>query len=225
MARVVRLAPRAGPRYPVVAGLSDGERVVTQGAFAIDADLQIRGGHSMMMGDDDTVASPYDDVVVATPELHAGLRTVVEPYLRVSERLAADDLPGAQGAAREIVTAAAAFTPADVQALAQWEPIATRLRQHASAVAEAGTLEAARAPFEPLSAAVTTLLRVFGNPLEQPVRLAFCPMAFDDRGAEWVQAGETIDNAYFGAAMRRCGNVRATVAPGAHLPAPRGPRR
>lgn len=47
-ARVVTLGPRMGDLYPVLAGLDEGERVVIHGAFAIDADLQIRGGDSMM---------------------------------------------------------------------------------------------------------------------------------------------------------------------------------
>lgn len=47
-ARVVALGTRMGDLYPVLKGLHEGERVVVHGAFAIDADLQIRGGTSMM---------------------------------------------------------------------------------------------------------------------------------------------------------------------------------
>ena len=47
-ARVITLGPRMGELYPVLTGLHEGERVVVHGAFAIDADLQIRGGPSMM---------------------------------------------------------------------------------------------------------------------------------------------------------------------------------
>jgi Cu(I)/Ag(I) efflux system membrane fusion protein len=47
-ARVVTLGARMGELYPVKTGLSEGERVVVHGAFALDADLQIRGGSSMM---------------------------------------------------------------------------------------------------------------------------------------------------------------------------------
>lgn len=59
-ARVVTLGTRMGELYPVLAGLHEGERVVVHGAFAIDADLQIRGGDSMMNLeiDDDTPAEP-----------------------------------------------------------------------------------------------------------------------------------------------------------------------
>lgn len=46
-------------------------------------------------------------------------------------------------------------------------------------------------------------------------------MAQGDAGASWVQQGETIDNAYFGASMRTCGEIRAEVPPGAFLPGER----
>lgn len=54
-AREVLLGPRTGEFYPVLDGLAEGERVVVRGAFVIDADLQIRGGASMMSRDDDVV--------------------------------------------------------------------------------------------------------------------------------------------------------------------------
>jgi len=68
-----------------------------------------------------------------------------------------------------------------------------------------------------LSALTKQLLQVFGNPLEQSVRLAFCPMANSDQGAEWIQAGTVVDNSYFGESMLSCGEVRATVDPGQYL--------
>jgi Cu(I)/Ag(I) efflux system membrane fusion protein len=53
-ARVVTLGTRMGDLYPVLAGLHEGERVVIHGAFALDADLQIQGGDSMMTEADDS---------------------------------------------------------------------------------------------------------------------------------------------------------------------------
>jgi Cu(I)/Ag(I) efflux system membrane fusion protein len=78
-------------------------------------------------------------------------------------------------------------------------------------------LEGARGAFEPLSAGVEDLLAGFGNPLDVPVRVAFCPMAMDNGGARWVQQDEVVDNAYFGAMMRRCGEISAVVDPGRFL--------
>jgi Cu(I)/Ag(I) efflux system membrane fusion protein len=51
--RVVTLGARMGEHYPVLAGLEAGDRIVIEGAFAIDADLQIRGGGSMMTLEDE----------------------------------------------------------------------------------------------------------------------------------------------------------------------------
>ena len=63
-ARSVTLGPRMGELYPVLSGLHDGERVVVHGAFAIDADLQIRGGESMMNSQPEQAA---DDAEPAEP--------------------------------------------------------------------------------------------------------------------------------------------------------------
>jgi Cu(I)/Ag(I) efflux system membrane fusion protein len=46
--RDVLLGPRAGDWYIVLAGLEEGDLVVTHGAFKIDSELQIRGQPSMM---------------------------------------------------------------------------------------------------------------------------------------------------------------------------------
>jgi len=75
-ARVVTLGPRMGDLYAVFSGLRDGERVVVNGAFAIDADLQIQGGDSMMNlpGEDDAAADEHaahdpakDDAATSEP--------------------------------------------------------------------------------------------------------------------------------------------------------------
>ena len=42
-------------------------------------------------------------------------------------------------------------------------------------------------------------------------------MAMGNVGARWLQQSEVVDNAYFGASMRRCGEIRGVVAPGTYL--------
>lgn len=46
--RKLTLGPRAGDFYPVVSGLSEGERVVTEGALRIDSERQLRGLRSLL---------------------------------------------------------------------------------------------------------------------------------------------------------------------------------
>ncbi|MCB0270443.1 MAG: DUF3347 domain-containing protein, partial [Calditrichaeota bacterium] len=66
-------------------------------------------------------------------------------------------------------------------------------------------IAAARTAFEPLSDALTDAFRIFGVQTDQPVIRFFCPMAFDDKGAFWLQNREGVENPYFGSGMYRCG--------------------
>lgn len=215
--RTVRLGPKLGDVFPVVAGLSEGERVVSRGAFAIDADLQIQGGASMMAADDD-VADPWAAVVPIADAERARLAPVLTNYLAVQRALAEDDLAAASSAS-DALTAVVTELTLDGPARSPWNALVDRIRGPAAGIGVATTLEGARGSFEPLSGAIAQLLRTFGNPLDAPLHLAHCPMANSDQGARWVQQGTTIDNAYFGARMRTCGDLHATIAPGAHLPA------
>lgn len=215
-ARVVRLGARAGEWYPVLMGLAEGERVVTRGAFVLDADLQIRGGASMMSGPDDTEREE-DHFVEVSAEERQRLRPPVEAYLDLQTALAADDLDAARKAARALAAAVALVKLEATDARAAWRELEGPLRERAEQVAAARDLEGARKPFETLSGHVHALLQRFGNPLPRPVHVAHCPMAAG-RGATWIQEGGTIDNPYFGESMRQCGDFRGTVSPGASAP-------
>ncbi len=220
-ARTVRLGPRLGELYPVVAGLSEGERVVTRGAFALDADLQIRGGASMMTSADDSETGAWDGIIELSAAQRQRLAPVVAAYLEVQTALADDEFARAKQAAEALATAAMRVRlerPEGAQAA--WSEIEGALQEHGGRVAAAKDIEAARTGFEPLSQAVVRLLTRFGNPQEHALHLALCPMAFDSKGASWVQAGEAINNAYFGAAMLSCGELQQEAPPGGYLAAP-----
>jgi len=218
-AREIRLGARLGDVYPVVAGLTQGDEVVTHGAFAIDADLQIRGGRSMMTRGDDDDPGAFELAAELPADWRAPLAAVVDAYLQIQVALAEDDADAARTHARDLVARADEHDPETPAKEAElWTALRAELRMRGTHVGDAVTIEEARRAFEPLSATVARLLRVFGNPGEQTLRLAHCPMAFDNRGAAWIQAGEVVDNAYFGAAMRTCGTIEEEIAPGAHLP-------
>ncbi len=220
-ARTVRLGPRLGKVYPVVAGLSEGDRVVTRGAFALDADLQIRGGASMMTSADDYEEGVWDRVVELSDEQRAALAPVVSAYLAAQVALADDDLERAKTSAVALTDAVVAVElTRPTEAKEAWSATSIALRGHAQHVSRAETLEGAREGFEPLSQAVIRLLGSFGNPLQEAVRLAHCPMAARNEGALWLQQGAVVDNPYFGASMLDCGEIRTEVAPGAYLRAP-----
>jgi membrane fusion protein, copper/silver efflux system len=217
--REVRLGPKAGPVYPVLAGLSEGERVVSQGAFVVDADLQLQGGRSMMTLDDDAVETTPS--VPVTPERLALLEPVVATYLIAQEALAADELDLARKRLDELAVVANDVEMTGPQSTrSAWQSVASGVIGHARHGAKAGADGEVRTAFEHVSTSVVELLRTFGNPTDTPLRVAFCPMAFDAKGAQWVQRSESVSNPYYGAQMLRCGDFRATVLPGERVATP-----
>ncbi len=218
-ARLVKLGPKTGEYYPVIAGLQEGDRVVTHGAFTLDADLQIRGGRSMMSAPDDSSEGPLDQIMEVPKEHEAALQTTITHYLALHEALAGDDLPAAKSAAESLAKAAQSLDPKTPASFRDaWSPLRRQLVGHSKHLVGTKTLDEARVPFRELSQQVATLLRVFGNPSKETVRLAFCPMALGGEGAEWVQRASEIENPYFGSSMHSCGDIHESVAHGTYLP-------
>lgn len=210
--REVALGPRAGDSYVVRDGLTEGERVVTNGAFRIDSSMQIRAKPSMLsMPADSPGVGPRGE------PFRASLRPVYDAYLDLGAALAADDKGAAASSASALQTALSEVRP---EVLPQGARLRWAADESGVALAVAGFLEAQdivsqRIAFEPLSGAMLKLASTYGVPGDDVWYEAFCPMALDGVGAAWIQRTETIANPYFGAAMLRCGEVRRSFV-GAH---------
>ena len=50
--------------------------------------------------------------------------------------------------------------------------------------------------------------------LSSDTNLAHCPMAFEDKGGFWLQAGDKVENPYFGNRMYRCGAIKKKISGG-----------
>ncbi len=216
-AREVRLGPRAGDLYPVVSGLAEDDRVVVQGAFRLDSDLQVRGGRSMMTMADDVARAATEPIEVPAAFLR-GLAPVLKSYLALHVALSKDQLEPARKAFGEVATSASSFQPRSPKAgRTLWKTLGSALEQQALAGKKAENLEAARRLFESISRRMIEVVQRFGNPLPETVRLSFCPMASGSKGAFWLQQAESIENPYFGATMFACGDVRESVGPGKRI--------
>lgn len=218
--REIVLGRRAGDYYLVKHGLSEGERVVTRGNFKLDAELQIRAKPSMMTpgGDGDGGEHAHHDghsisaLRTVNPDFKQQLGVVVDGYLAVQTALAADDHGAAIDAAQE---AQSAFSKVDMGLVigddhTDWMRLAGDLKSLLVAVENADGIKPARAQFALLSEQLIAVVTRFGVPGE-PLYKAWCPMAFDNRGASWIQSGREINNPYFGAMMLRCGEIKEVL--------------
>jgi Cu(I)/Ag(I) efflux system membrane fusion protein len=226
--RQIELGPRAGDFYVVKSGLEEGDMVVTNGAFRIDSELQIQAKPSMMSPDGGAPAPGHQhggNATVEMPEMTMtrvdanddvteALKPVYEAYFLVQMALAGDDHNAAAEASRKLETAIAAV---DMNLFSQdgherWMMIHSTLTQSAGVIAASSDIEAARTGFFELSSAAIDMQESFGHSGAEPYYLTYCPMAFDNTGAHWLQQEDIVWNSFYGAAMLRCGEIKKPLS-------------
>lgn len=174
----------------------------------------------MMTMPDDLAREKYRPFKLSANELRK-LEPVVRAYLDVQVALARDRFDAAKQAALATKRQAALVViAAPPPAAKRWKELQQHLGRQAQALHEAKNLKGARGAFEELSKLVIEVVRRYGNPLDRDVRLAFCPMAMENRGAEWLQEAASVHNPYFGSEMASCGEIRSTAEPKGQLPQP-----
>lgn len=215
--REIVLGPRAGNFYLVKSGLEAGELVVAHGAFKIDSAIQILAKPSMMAGegargkglgtrevDWSSLGGAGSPPLSATPEFIDQLRTVVDASVKVGSALDHDQIPDRA----TVAELEKAVTHVDMKLLQHdahmaWmkalEIISKGLKEMASAV----DLKSSRQGFELVSYGLIQATERFG--VRDGIFRFHCPMAFNNRGADWLQTVENIRNPYFGSSMLKCG--------------------
>jgi Cu(I)/Ag(I) efflux system membrane fusion protein len=146
--------------------------------------------------------------IQAPAELRAALDALYAAYLPVQEALAGDDAPAVQVA---LVLFRQALEQADAAAVAanggEWPGHSAAIAAGLAEMEKAGDMDGLRAGFFPMSTAMTKVVEVYGAG-SGAVYEMYCPMAFGDQGATWLQGDPLVNNPYFGASMLRCGEVR-----------------
>jgi len=231
-AREVTLGPRVSDGYIVLEGLEEGERVVVNGQFKIDSELQIRGRPSMMApegeappahdhGDGAPERDPreeperraFADAVEA--EFGEELRPLFDAYLALAEGLAADDMEAAASGLKDLHDRLLEIGQHRLSgdAHAAWMEHYERLHQITHQMAEPVNLSNFRANLQDLTLAMEAIHVNFGAGQLPSLNRALCPMVeggFHTEGTAigtWLQEGDEIRNPYHGASMLRCGEV------------------
>ena len=215
--REIAMGPSSGEEVVVTQGLQEGEMVVVNGVFKIDSELQIRAKRSMMYPDSESVQAPSEEAPLPAFVTDSGFRTamgrVLDAYFTIQTGLSQDQLnPAIRGAFQMgVFLGRVDSSRLNEEARSVWEREAAHLAQTLKKFGEIKDLVAARERFEPLSDQLYRLVLQFGAGGSQSIFRFHCPMAFDHRGASWLQNHEQTANPYFGSAMYRCGSKTAAL--------------
>ena len=144
----------------------------------------------------------------APAELRSALDALYAAYLPVQAALAGDDAATTRSALDRFRKA---FVLADKNARpaegGEWTDLSEAVVSGLTKMDQASDIDGLRAGFFPLSVAMAGMIEIYGTG-KGPVYELYCPMAFGDQGATWLQDEPRVSNPYFGASMLRCGEVK-----------------
>jgi len=237
--REIGLGPMLGNSYVITDGLTEGEEIVTQGTFSIDAAAQLEGKASMMNPQGGKTSSmpgmvmPGDNVK-STDDFkneHAGhnpsekpvkislsidfttqLNTVFEQYIVLKDAFIQSDVKKVKQAAEKMEKS---LSSVDMKLLTgdahtQWMGITDKMNNQLKQIQSSGDIEGQRKEFSNLSNEFYKTLKSFGL-MGKTVYYQFCPMAFNEKGAFWLSNSKEIRNPYYGDQMLSCGETKETL--------------
>ena len=125
------------------------------------------------------------------------------PYFKIQNALASDDLASAKRAASSLAESGQACS-------ANGGSCCEGVGADAAAIVESADIASARIAFKELSDKLIAVIEEDGLVHGQVYKM-YCPMAFDNTGAAWIQDNENLLNPYYGASMLRCGMQQAAI--------------
>ncbi|MCJ7466343.1 MAG: efflux RND transporter periplasmic adaptor subunit [Maribacter sp.] len=224
--REVILGPSLGEAYVIKSGLQNGDEIVVNGTFTIDAASQLAGKPSMMdpQGGSVMTGHRHDGVVMPSPmqtsqkaidytipisqEAKEALKPLFTAYFAMKDALTNDQMKEAQRAATEILKGIEGIdmTLFKDESHDVWMGLSSNLKNTMQQLANLKTIAEVRKAFQQISNDMISLENVF-RPYGETTYVIHCPMADSNKGGDWLSTSKEIRNPYFGHSMLTCGEV------------------
>lgn len=224
----VKLGNTIGENYEVLNGLENGDEIVTNGTFTIDAAAQLQGKKSMMNKEggktmtgheghlgmettntnENTDHSEMNERIKVSTKFREQLKGVFEKYTNLKDALVNDDPTKAKEAATTVVSSLGKIDMkllSDKNAHNHWMKLENEIKASANSIASETKIKEQRNHFKHLSSHLISAVEIFG--INQKVYSQFCPMADNNKGAFWISLDKDIRNPYYGEQMITCGST------------------
>jgi len=207
--RQITLGPALGDSYIVQAGLETGEEIVANGTFTVDAAVQLSGRPSMMnpsFGEKKSGAK-----ISLSDDEKTKIEALLSEYLKLKDALVADDLQLSKKEITALKTKVEEINTIGLKGEAEkvWKMVNIQLINRTKELSEAKDLKEIRGGFDELSSEVIMLVSKLQ--VSTPLFVLHCPMADNNRGADWISLSSEVLNPYYGNAMLGCGEVTKTI--------------
>jgi Cu(I)/Ag(I) efflux system membrane fusion protein/cobalt-zinc-cadmium efflux system membrane fusion protein len=209
----------------ILSGLAPNEQVVTSGQFLLDSESRLKEAiQKHLSGNLASKAPPSVEHVHAAMPSPASIPTttpappldvphtdeIAVAYLQIVEALGATQQSDASIGVDALVAAAGMSAQ---HAQGEGKPLAESVAKAAEAM-KGKPIADQRKALMALSDAVIALLdrSAPSTKVSNELYVAYCPMAFSDKGASWVQKVKLIANPYYATEMKSCGEVKRAIA-------------
>jgi len=201
------LGSKLGDNYEVKSGLQQGDEVVTNGVFTIDASAQLQGKKSMM-----NHKKEMSEQFEVSKKFKSQLQTAYDEYIKLKDNLIKSDAELSKNSALNLYKA---LQKIDMKLLAnneahiQWMMLNKTLISSSNAIANSENIKIQRKQFKILSEHFILAVQSFG--INEISYKQYCPMADSDKGAYWLSKEKQVLNPYFGDMMLKCGEVKQEI--------------
>ena len=144
-------------------------------------------------------------------DVAAHIKEVASHYFHIKHALTKDDATEAKNGATMLLQVISQFDnsllPAEQKG--EYSKHITAIGEHADAITKSADVAAERTHFAELSAHMFELVKAFGT--GKKIYYDHCPMAFGNKGANWLSESADIQNPYMGSKMETCGKVEKVI--------------
>ena len=231
--RDVTLGAALGDSYIIKEGIEEGEEIAINGTFSIDAAAQLAGKPSMMNPEGGVAMTGHNhgetkiedskapvkqkDVKPSKPisigkEAKKALQPVYVDYLKLKDFLAADNVEDAKKVAVSMQDNLSKINMSIFtgESHTVWMKFSSNLKNTLQHVPHLSSIEEVREKFRQISITMIEMTNTF-NPFDKTLYIQYCPMADNDKGADWLSSEKEIKNPYFGKSMLKCGEVTKEI--------------
>lgn len=204
--REVSIGTRNGSQYTISKGLNNGDEIVTNGTFTVDAAAQLQGKNSMMnKGKEKHAQVPLSEMKIELSEkFQKEFMTILKPYLQMKDAFVASDAKQVSTHAKTTLKALKALKLEDLGQMEKAHMI--KSIELVEVISKNENLDNQREHFVILNENLVPLaVNVKG--INAMLYVQKCPMANNDKGAIWLSSEEAVRNPYYGDQMMTCGSV------------------
>ncbi|WP_047416541.1 efflux RND transporter periplasmic adaptor subunit [Cellulophaga sp. Hel_I_12] len=204
--REIVIANRSEKNYTIKEGIENGDEIVTNGTFSVDAAAQLQGKKSMMnKGKKETSAMPLSQMKIELPaSFQRDFKKVLKTYAKMKDAFVSSDVIQVSTFAKELSKSLQSIAISSLGKMEQAH--ITKTIEMLDAIIENDNLENQRAYFVILNENIVPIAMNIEDS-EGILYVQKCPMANNNKGAVWLSTHKDIRNPYYGDAMLTCGSV------------------